>query len=118
MKEVIKPVRKLMEASGQNFPDAATAQLYLKLIAEESEELADAVNTNDEVAQLDAVCDLVWVLAGFALAKGWLLRSAWEEVVRSNLSKIPEDGVMLRREDGKFLKGPNYTPPDLKRFLQ
>lgn len=118
MKEVVRPVRKLMEAAGQDFPAGQTADLYLNLIKEEYQELLDAVDANDEVGMLDAVMDLYWVLTGYALARGWLIRSAWEEVVRSNLSKIPEDGVMLKREDGKFLKPESYSPPNLEPFLK
>lgn len=119
MQDVIRPVRKLMEAGGQAYPDPETAELYLKLIAEEAEELAVAVEENDELGQLDAVCDLIWVLTGFALARGWLLRSAWNEVARSNLSKIdPEAGVCIKREDGKILKPTSYSPPNLGKFLK
>jgi hypothetical protein len=112
---MIKPVRKLMEASGQAYPDEATSTLYMKLIDEEYKELKDATS---DVERLDAVCDLMWVAVGYAIANGWLIRTAWDEVARSNMSKLdPETGKMLRREDGKYLKGPNYSAPDLTKFL-
>lgn len=115
MRDIIKPVKKLMEASGQEFPSERTAELYYGLIAEETEEFMSA---RDDVAEFDACLDMIWVIAGYMLARGWLARSGWDEVVRSNLSKIPEGGVMLRREDGKFLKPPGYSRPELERFLK
>jgi predicted HAD superfamily Cof-like phosphohydrolase len=104
-----------MEAAGQPFPNEDTAKLYQALIAEELKELVDAETDEEE---LDAILDTIWVFIGYALAKGWLVRSAWEEVVRSNMSKIPENGRMLKREDGKFLKPPGYSAPDLTPFVK
>lgn len=116
MKDMLKAVRKLMDASGQEYPDAATAELYRSLIAEEVKEFIDA---EDEVEELDAVLDTIWVLLGYATAKGWLIRSAWDEVARSNHSKIdPETGKCIKREDGKVLKPATYSPPSLERFLK
>ncbi len=119
MRDVLKPVKKLMEASGQAFPDEGTATLYRALMNEEWRELLEAEAVADEVAMLDAVCDLFWVIAGWSIAKGYLTRSAWEEVVRSNLSKIdPATGTCIKREDGKIMKPATYSPPDLERFLK
>ncbi len=115
MKDVIYPVRRLMSASGQEEHSEATAALYKKLIEEEYVEFNDA---ETPVEEFDACLDMIWVIVAYMLAKGWLIRSGWQEVVRSNLSKIPEDGVMLLREDGKFLKPDSYSPPDLERFLR
>ena len=115
MRDVIKPVKKLMDAAGQAYPSAATAELYRRLIAEEAQEFIDA---ESEVEALDACLDMFWVIAGFMVANGWLIHSAWDEVVRSNLSKIPADGVMLKHEDGKFLKPEGYSKPELDQFLE
>lgn len=46
-----------------------------------------------------------------------ILFKAFEEVHRSNMSKIDKDGKVKRREDGKIIKGPDYFPPNLKQFL-
>ena len=119
MREVLKPVKKLMEASGQAFPDEGTATLYRALMNEEWRELVEAEAVADEVEVLDACCDLLWVITGFMVAKGYLARSAWEEVVRSNQSKIdPETGTCIKREDGKIMKPASYSPPDLERYLK
>jgi hypothetical protein len=118
LKEAIKAVRKMMEAGEQAYPDVDTAKLYRSLVTEEVNELLEAEAASNEVEEFDACLDTVWVLIGYMLARGWLVRSGWEEVARSNHSKIdPETGKMLRRDDGKYLKGPNYSAPDLAKFL-
>ena len=119
MHNVIGPVKRLMEASGQKFPDQSTMELYGGLILEELDELADAVEAGDEVEQFDACLDIIWVLTGFMIAKGWFIQAGWDEVARSNLSKIdPVSGVCIKREDGKILKPPSYSPPNLEQFLK
>lgn len=116
MKEVVKVVRKMMDAGEQAYPDPKTAELYQALIAEEFKEFIEAKPEAEEFKEL---LDCIWVLTGYALAKGWLVRSAWDEVARSNLSKIdPETSKCIKREDGKYLKPPTYSPPDLERFLK
>lgn len=47
-----------------------------------------------------------------------ILTSAFEEVHRSNMSKLGLDGKPIYREDGKIIKGPDYFPPNLKQFLE
>lgn len=66
---------------------------------------------------LDAICDLIYVLIGLALKMGFDLDGAFREVHRSNMSKLGKDGKPIKREDGKVLKGPNYTPPKLEAFI-
>lgn len=113
MREAAASVRALMAASGQDVSQA-TAILYAKLIVEEGEEFRHA---QSPIEQLDGICDLIWVLIGFAHAMGYDIAGAFAEVTRSNLSKIPLDGPMLIREDGKFLKPATYSPPDLEKFV-
>ena len=113
--DVISNVADFMSACGQStiIANEPQADLYVKLITEELEELQLA---KSEVAQLDAVCDLIWVLTGFALSKGWKLQDAWDEVTRSNMDKIGPDGV-TRRADGKILKPEGWTGPQLELFV-
>lgn len=92
-------------------------RLYLKLIGEEYMELVDACLEHDPVAIADAVADLVWVIEGFAHTVGVPLQAVWDEVARSNMSKIPADGKVLRRADGKIQKPDSYSPPDVARVL-
>lgn len=102
----------------KSFPDIAGVDLDLheKLLAEELEEFIEAADDRDPVELLDALADLVYVAYGCALECGFDLDAAFAEVHRSNLSKLMPDGTVLRRDDGKVLKGPNFTPPDLREL--
>ena len=99
-------------------PSPENAELYAKLIKEEFEEFAVARRENDEVEQLDACMDMIWVILGFCYMKGYDVDGAWAEVARSNLAKInPSTGKVNKREDGKVLKPEGWTPPNLKPFV-
>lgn len=71
----------------------------------------------DTVETADALADLVYVIYGAALESSIPLDPALQEVQRSNMSKLGADGLPIRREDGKILKGPNYTPPNIEGVL-
>lgn len=96
------------------------AKLRLDLLREELGELAGAVLAEDSVEILDALCDLQYVLDGAFLALGFhqLKEAGMAEVHRSNMSKLGEDGKPIYREDGKVMKGPNYSPPDLRAVFR
>lgn len=99
--------------------DPIINELRASLLEEETRELREALAAKDPVAVLDALTDIQYVLDGAFLAFGlhpWK-DSAMTEVHRSNMSKLGEDGKPVKREDGKVLKGPNYTPPDLAAVL-
>jgi len=72
----------------------------------------------DEVEQADAIGDMLYLLFGAVIDAG--LENSIEDIIdeihRSNMSKI-EDGVVLRREDGKVLKGKNYFKPNINAIL-
>lgn len=88
--------------------------LQFELIAEEYDELCVAYSN---IETLDAIADLIYVLIGLALKCGYDLDGAFREVHRSNMSKLGADGKPIYREDGKILKGPNFTPPNLEPFI-
>jgi predicted HAD superfamily Cof-like phosphohydrolase len=93
--------------------------LYSNLIQEEYDEFINAIHSEDEVEQLDACMDMIWVILGFCYMKGYNVKGAWDEVSRSNLSKInPETGKVIKREDGKVLKPEGWTPPQLEQFTK
>jgi len=117
-------VKKFMEAFGQEvkkspeLPDAETVNLRIELIAEELEELWDACEKKDLVEIADALTDILYVTYGAGHAFGIDLDKCFTEVLRSNMSKLGEDGKPIYRDDGKVMKGPNYSEPDLKSVLQ
>ena len=99
-------------------PSPENAELYAKLIKEEFEEFAVARRENDEVEQLDACMDMIWVILGYCHMKGYKVDAAWAEVARSNLAKInTSTGKVIKRDDGKVLKPEGWTPPDLTGYV-
>lgn len=98
-------------------PDQATQVLRMALIEEELTELRQGYINGDLVEIADAVADLLYVVYGAAVECGFDADAVFEEVHDSNMTKIPEDGQVLRREDGKTLKPPGYRPPDIKAAL-
>lgn len=93
-------------------------KMYVKLIAEESQELIDAITADDAVETLDALVDILVVTIGAINSMGADGEGAWTEVMRTNFAKIdPETGKVRKREDGKVLKPENWQPPKLSQYL-
>lgn len=100
--------------------DPKTNALRVNLLQEEVDELKEALEQGDMVEVLDALTDIQYVLDGTYLSFGLqdVKTPAFEEVQRSNMSKLGEDGKpIVREEDGKILKGPNYFKPDIAQFI-
>ena len=111
-------VVKFIEACDQPKTEE-NAGLYHKLIVEEFQEYIEALHAKNEVESLDACMDMIWVILGFCYMKGYDVQGAWNEVARSNLSKIDSvTGKVKKREDGKVLKPEGWTPPDLTPFVK
>lgn len=113
-------VKKFMVAADQLESGMSTRQanLYMDLIQEEYKELQAAYLANDIVEIADALADLKWVIEGLELTLQLPQQAIWNEVARSNHSKInPNDGKLIKREDGKVLKPVTYSPPDIKTIL-
>jgi hypothetical protein len=124
MSKVFTDVSVFLAAAGQEVPYkpdpnvSELAELYKRLIKEEVEEFWEAEAASDDVEQLDACFDMMWVIIGYMKARGWDCEAAWDEGARSNLIKIdPTTGKVIRREDGKILKPAGWTPPDFKKFV-
>ena len=92
--------------------------LRISLINEELEELKHAIRNNDLKEAADALTDILYVTYGAGHAFGVDLDKCFDEVQRSNMSKLGEDGKPIYNENGKVMKGPNYLPPNLKQFLE
>lgn len=116
-------VGEFMESFGQeikespNFPTPEIALLRYNLIAEELDEFSQAIVKNDLTGVADALSDLLYVVYGAGHAFGINLDLTFNIVHASNMSKLGEDGKPIYREDGKIMKGPNYTPPDLSIII-
>jgi|SRR5690606_18161237 len=94
--------------------------LRFNLMKEENEEYLAAANNNDLVEVADALGDMLYILCGTIIEHGlqYKIEEVFEEIQRSNMSKLGEDGQPIYREDGKVLKGPNYFKPDIEAILK
>ena len=93
-------------------------ELRINLINEELEELKEAIKNNDLKETVDALTDILYVTYGAGHAFGVNLDECFDEVQKSNMSKLGEDGKPIYNEAGKVMKGPNYFKPDLSKFLK
>ena len=92
-------------------------KLRIDLIDEELKELKYAVQTNDLKEVADALTDILYVTYGAGHAFGINLDICFDEVQKSNMSKLSAEGKPIYNDKGKVMKGPNYFKPDLKKFL-
>jgi len=117
-------VKKFMETFGQiirtdpQFPDEKTMQLRFDLIKEELNELEEAMKTKNLKEIADALTDILYVTYGAGYAYGINLDKCFKEVQRANMSKLGKDGKPIYNDKGKVLKGPNYSEPNLKQFVE
>lgn len=111
-------VLKFMEAFDQIQNKDQLQDLYADLIYEEFDEFREALMEMNEVEEFDACLDMIWVIIGHMIVKGWDVEGGWNEVTRSNMAKLdPATGKAIHREDGKVVKPANWTPPNLLPFL-
>ena len=116
-------VKTFMNTYGQEvkeratFPENKIVQLRIDLIEEELNELKEAVKNSDIVEVADALTDILYVTYGAGHSFGVDLDKCFDEVQRSNMSKLGVDGKPIYNESGKVMKGPDYFAPDLKKII-
>ena len=117
-------VKTFMKTFGQivrtkpQFPDEKTMQLRYDLIKEELNELEQAMKSKDLKEIADALTDILYVTYGAGFAYGIDLDKCFKEVQRANMSKLGKEGKPIFNEKGKVMKGPNYSEPNLKQFVE
>ena len=117
-------VGKFMRTFGQEvktkpgFSNDKINKLRIDLIEEELSEFKESIKNNDLKEAVDALTDILYVTYGAGHAFGVNLDECFDEVQRSNMSKLGEDGKPIYNQAGKVMKGPNYFAPDLNKFLQ
>jgi predicted HAD superfamily Cof-like phosphohydrolase len=96
-----------------------TYNLRYNLMKEENDEYLDACKDNDLVEIADALGDQLYILCGTILKHGLQhkIEEVFEEIQKSNMSKLDGNGNPIFREDGKILKGENYFKPNIKKIL-
>ena len=95
-------------------------KLRFDLMKEENEEYLDAAKKGDLIEIADALGDMLYILCGTILKHGLQHKIAdvFQEIQRSNMSKLDKNGKPIYREDGKVLKSDLYFKPDIKGVLE
>ena len=93
-------------------------QLRINLSREELEEFIEAIKNKDLKESVDALTDILYVTYGAGHAFGVNLDNCFDEVQKSNMSKLEKDGKPIYNEAGKVMKGPDYFKPDLSKFIK
>ncbi|MEP7264185.1 MAG: nucleoside triphosphate pyrophosphohydrolase family protein [Bacteroidota bacterium] len=127
MQEVINKVKEFHEIFGLNFSEIPTAaldqrtvDLRHRLMQEENDEYLEAATDGDLTLIADALGDKLYILCGTILAHGLQHKiiQVFDEIHRSNMSKLDEAGKPIYREDGKIMKSNSYFKPDIKSILE
>ncbi len=126
-KEIIGSVEKFHDAFkiGNNYEPTvniseAEKELRFNLMKEENEEYLEAAQNGDLVEVADALGDQLYILCGTILRHGLQhkIEEVFQEIQRSNMSKLDENGNPIYREDGKVMKSDLYFRPDISSILE
>ena len=126
MKHQINSVKIFHEIYKLSYMDSPVADigidkinLRFKLMAEENQEYFEAAKNNDIVEVADALGDMLYILCGTIIEHGMQdkIEEIFDEIQKSNMSKLGEDGKPIYRNDGKVMKGPNYFKPNISEIL-
>ncbi|MFN8155485.1 MAG: nucleoside triphosphate pyrophosphohydrolase family protein [Bacteroidia bacterium] len=95
-------------------------ELRHRLMAEENDEYLEAAKAGDLTQVADALGDKLYILCGTIIAHGLQHKivEVFEEIHRSNMSKLDENGKPIYREDGKIMKSNRYFLPDIRSILE
>jgi len=124
--EVIEHVETFHDAFGIKNKYTPTAEiskaegkLRFDLMREENEEYLEAVENGDLIEIADALGDMLYILCGTIMKHGMKdkIQEVFEEIQRSNMSKLDANGQPIYREDGKVLKSELYFKPDIRAIL-
>jgi predicted HAD superfamily Cof-like phosphohydrolase len=126
LKEKIKSVEefhnvfKIGNATEIKLIEERDYMLRYNLIKEENEEYLDACRNGDIVEVADALGDQLYILFGTILKHGLQhkIEEVYDEIHRSNMSKLDENGLPVFREDGKIMKSNLYFKPDIRTILE
>lgn len=126
MKHQINSVKIFHEVYNLSYKDSPVADigidkinLRFKLMEEENQEYLEAAKNNDIIEVADALGDMLYILCGTIIEHGMQdkIEEIFDEIQKSNLSKLGDDGKPIYRNDGKVMKGPNYFKPNISEIL-
>lgn len=127
MKKQLDSVKQFHSSFGLGISEAPRASLgenvnllRFNLMKEENEEYLEATQNNDLTEVADALGDMLYILCGTIIEHGlqYKIEEVFDEIQRSNMSKLGENGLPIYREDGKVMKGPGYFKPDFTEILK
>lgn len=127
MKKQLNAVKEFHTAFGLGVSEVPKASLgntinmlRYNLMKEENEEYLEAAENNDLTEIADALGDMLYILCGTIIEHGLQhkIEAVFDEIQRSNMSKLGSDGKPIYREDGKVMKGPAYCRPDFTKILE
>ena len=126
MKHQIEAVKIFHEIYKLSYEENPTTEIGLdkiklrfNLMAEENQEYLQAAKNNDLIEVADALGDMLYILCGTIIEHGMQdkIEEVFNEIQKSNLSKLGKDGKPIYRNDGKVMKGPNYFKPNISKVL-
>ena len=126
MKKQMNAVKDFHDTFGLSYNDSPTVDLEKKIIElrynlmkEENEEYIEAARKNDIIEVADALGDMLYILCGTIIEHGMsdIIEDVFDEIQKSNMSKLGADGKPIYRKDGKVMKGPNYFKPNFSKFF-
>lgn len=124
--QIMNAVKEFHQTFGLDYQESPktdigdrTIELRHRLMAEENDEYLEAAKNNDLVQVADALGDKLYILCGTIIAHGMQHKivEVFEEIHRSNMSKLDESGKPIYREDGKIMKSNRYFVPDIESVL-
>ena len=127
MKDTINKVKEFHQVFGLEFHEKPTVhisdriiELRHRLMQEENDEYLEAAKEHDLTLVADALGDKLYILCGTIIAHGLQhkIQEVFEEIHRSNMSKLDEAGKPIYRDDGKIMKSEKYFVPDIKTVLE
>ena len=127
MKKQIESVKKFHNTYKLGYSETTLAnlgnsknKLRFSLMSEENEEYLEAANNDDIIEVADALGDMLYILCGTIIEHGMqdIIEPIFDEIQKSNMSKLGLDGNPIYRDDGKVLKGPNYVKPNFDKFFK
>ena len=114
-----KKDNKEEDHKAEKSPKEKIIELRYNLMKEENEEYIEAARNNDIIEVADALGDMLYILCGTIIEHGMsdIIEDIFDEIQKSNMSKLGADGKPIYREDGKVMKGPNYFKPNFTKFF-
>ena len=127
MKDSLNKVKEFHQTFGLEYHESPTInvsdriiELRHRLMQEENDEYLEAAKAKDLELVADALGDKLYILCGTIISHGLQhkIMEVFEEIHRSNMSKLDENGKPIYREDGKIMKSTQYFLPDIKAVLE